>query len=73
MTYTVTGLADAPDASVSCRSRHTAQGALDLATAFKASGLREVEVRDGNGNICHMRELADVDGLSDGGERPGRG
>lgn len=70
MTYSVTGITATPDVGFKFGSRHTAEGAKDLATAFIVAGLQEVEVRDATGNL---RSLQDLSGTSEGTGSAGYG
>ena len=68
MAYSITGMTSAPDVGFRCESRHTAKAARDLATAYIVAGMREVEIRDGSGNLGNVRDLeevADANGLDD--------
>ena len=61
MAYSVTGFRSAPDVGFQAQSRRTAEGARECALAFIGDGLREVEVRDGNGNLRGLHELDNDD------------
>lgn len=57
MSYIVTAMRQAPDIGFKAVSRHTAEGAKDLARNFVAEGLQEVEVRDDRGNLRTLQDL----------------
>lgn len=73
MTFSVTGIKLAPDIGFKTGHRHTAEGARELAVDFAADGLREIEVRDHEGNLRSIDELERATGRPAGGQSARRG